>query len=105
MARFMTLGEYMIGMVGFRKSAQVQGLLVAWAMWLRTHDGVAPTIDVLAGGTERSRAQWFRDLATFRQVFPAEKSPDRIVRLLLADLERKPTRILSVPMASLLGPA
>ena len=99
--REMTMGEHLVRTVGWRKAAQVQGLLVAWAAWLRTHDGQAPTIDILAGESEKSRAQWFRYQAAFRLAFPNEASPDRIARLLAGDLQSDSVRIMSVPMGAL----
>lgn len=101
MRREQTLGEHLVATIGWRRSANVVGLLAAWAVWLDQHDGVAPTIDILAGNLPKSRSQWFRYQRAFLDAFPDEESPDRIARMLSERLRDRPLSVMSVPMAAL----
>lgn len=102
-ARGITLGEYLIGQVGWRDASRVHGLIVAWALWVDTHHGEAPGIDILAGESDKSRAQWFRYQQAFRKAFPLEESPDRIARLVLREARQAPLRVLAVPVTRFAG--
>ena len=98
-----TLGEYLVRTVGWRTAPQVLGLLWAWGMFVRSH-GRAPSIYELAGDSRRSQAQWYRDQQAFLRAFPDEESPDRIARILAADLtvrHRGPAAGFSVSMGKL----
>jgi hypothetical protein len=76
------VGAVIVERVGWRSAPRVLGLLVAWGAWVDQH-GEAPSIKVLAGDSEKSQAQWYRDLEAFRVAFPGETSPDRLARELL----------------------
>jgi hypothetical protein len=91
--RVETLGVLVVRRAGFRRGTKALGLLTAYMLWMSTHDGSAPTLEVLAGETDRSRASWYRDLDDFRAAFPEEESPERIARALLAESRRR--RVLS----------
>lgn len=84
MAREIRLAEALVRKVGWRAAGRCTGLLVAWALWVDGHRGEAPTMQILAGDNDRSRASYYRDLADFRRAFPDEESPDRLARELLA---------------------
>ncbi len=94
-----TLIGHMVRQVGYENTGLVLGLMVAWAAWVRVH-GTAPTIDQLAGHSDKSRSQWFRYQANFRKCFPKEKSPDRMVRLALDQFAAyDPDVLASMPLA------
>lgn len=75
--------------VGVRRGMRALGVLSAWATWLALHDGERPTLRSLEGATERGRQSWQRDLHSFREAFPGEADPDRLARLIVAELERR----------------
>lgn len=88
MARAQTIGRECVERVGFRKGARVVGVITAWAVWLDRH-GTAPTQYQLEGDTRRSHASFSRDQAAFREAFPEEESPERIGRLVGAEMTRR----------------
>lgn len=93
-----TLVGHIAAVVGFRRTASVLGYMVGWAMWVRLH-GTAPTVDQLAGASSKTRAQWFRQQALFRECFPGERNPDRMVRIALDEFcSDDPEVLASMPL-------
>lgn len=93
-----SLGDVVCERVGVKDGVRVLAVLCAWAWWLDRHDGEAPTLSILAGTSEKSRAQWFRDASAFERAFPDEEGPDRIARLVWAESRRVRGRMPRTPL-------
>jgi hypothetical protein len=78
MARRKTLFELMVKRVGIRKTRKVMGFMVAWAI-VEQSVGAEPSIEEYAAWWKQSAATTFREQALFRECFPEETSPSRLM--------------------------
>jgi hypothetical protein len=79
-----SLFEYARKRVGFRRSVQVFTFMVAWDHARRAMRHESITLDEYADWWKVSRSTAFREQSRFREVFPAEATPDRILDLAAA---------------------
>jgi|SRR5579862_1817795 len=77
------IGVRLVRLHGWGTATRGLSFLCMWTMWVAAHDGEAPSAEVLASGSDRSRATMFRSQQAFRKCFPNEVNPDRIARVLL----------------------
>jgi hypothetical protein len=85
-----SLMEYAIRRVGVRKGAQVVAFMLAWE-GTRRELGRDPTLDEYRESWKVSRATAFREQARFRECFPQEENPSRLLDALLSVREERRT--------------
>ena len=73
-----SLLEVAIASVGIRRGAKVVAFMIAWDLVYREL-GREPTIEEYGEWWRTSRATAYREQALFRQVFPDETNPARIM--------------------------
>jgi hypothetical protein len=76
-----TLLSVAVRNVGFRRGCRAVAFLVCWAI-VEDALGRTPTLDEYADWWKESRSTAFREQAIFREAFPGELTPHRIVVLL-----------------------
>lgn len=86
----MPLMEYLRRRVGFRRSIQVLAFMVAWDTARRALHGREPmTLQEYADWWKVSRPTAFREQARFREAFPGETTPDRLLDLAAAAWDQR----------------
>jgi hypothetical protein len=78
MAKRPSLLEVAVRRVGARRGARVLAFMIAWDV-VRRELGREPTIEEYGEWWRISRRTAFREQALFRQVFPEESSPARLM--------------------------
>lgn len=72
--------------MGFLKGTRVVAFIVSWAV-AEEALGHPPSLEEYADWWKESRSTAFREQARFRECFPGEETPQRIVDLLTAQRE------------------
>lgn len=92
--RRQTLIQVAVRNAGVRGGTRALGLVFAWVVWMDMHGGEAPAFEIFAGGGEKGRATWYRDLAAFKKAFPGVRIED------LAEATYQQVRRRGRPLAS-----
>jgi hypothetical protein len=79
-----TLQQLASARIGQIAGAKVVAFIVQWAVTEEAL-GHAPTLDEFADWWHASRSTAFREQARFREAFPAETTPQRLIDLLKAE--------------------
>lgn len=85
-----SLGEVVIGRYGPVKGARVLAFMVSWGVMME-EAGDRPTAEDQARFWHQHVRTVYRDLARFRECFPLERDPTRIMALAIAEAERAPS--------------
>jgi hypothetical protein len=93
-----TLLNVCVAKVGFRKGARVFAFVMAWELARQAHGGRDIVVREYCEHSGVSRAQAFRNIADFRQVFDAQvgTSPNEVLRL-IEDAKRRESTGQLVP--------
>jgi hypothetical protein len=86
--RRQTLLEYIFATVGFRKGRKIVTFMLSWDL-VESKLGYEPTVEEYAHWWKESASSGYREQALFRECFPAETSPSR----LLHDVRRRRQRV------------
>jgi hypothetical protein len=74
--------------VGLRKALKVLTYMLAWQI-VRDELGHEPTVDEYSRWWKEGRATAFRAQGLFREAFPGEDTPSRILDLVAAEMDRR----------------
>lgn len=79
--RHPSLAQIVMGRMGVLQGGRVMTFILCWAI-AEEAIGHVPTVEEYADWWKESRATAYREQARFRQCFPEESTPQRIVDLL-----------------------